>query len=259
MKRYIIISKKSLLITISFLLAALFLVLIATNGNWFVSTAGQPRTLPIYSVERTDKKISISFDAAWGDAETETLLSILDQHHIKTTFFVVGQWVDQNPETVQKIHQAGHEIQNHSNSHPHLTNLSKEDIANELSECNQKIQDITGVTPTLMRPPYGDYNNAVIEVAKGLNMHTIQWSVDSLDWKDLSAQEITNRVTKAIKPGGIVLFHNAGKHTPEALPGILETLIKDGYEIVPISQLIYQEDYTIDQAGTQKANKASSQ
>ncbi len=254
MNRYIIITKRALLIAVAIVLSLTFAIIIFTMKDIIIPTAVTEKKLPIYSTQRTDKKIAISFDAAWGADDTHQLIETLNQFHVKTTFFVVGEWVDKYPDMVKALHDAGHEIQNHSNTHPHLTNLSENEISQEIENCNKKIQEITGTRPTLMRPPYGDYNNKVIEATQALGMHTIQWSVDSLDWKNLTAEQITDRVISAIEPGGIVLFHNAAKHTPQALPIILETLQKQGYEIVPISELIYTKDYTIDHTGKQIPN-----
>ncbi len=255
MFRYFIITKRTCIILSAIALFIVFAIVIFSTKSIVVSASQNNRLLPIYSTKRTnDHKISFSFDAAWGAEDTQILIDTFAKYNIKVTFFVVGEWVDKFPDMVKALHDAGHEIQNHSNTHPHLTNLSKDEIAEEIKECNQKIKGITGVEPTLMRPPYGDYNNKVIEVTESLGMYTIQWSVDSLDWKDLSANEIVNRVKSAIQPGGIVLFHNAAKHTPEALPTLIESLLAEGYEFVPISQLIYKDNYTIDHTGMQIPN-----
>ena len=168
------------------------------------------------------------------------------------TFFVVGSWVDKYPESVKALSDAGHQIQNHSNTHPHMPQLSKEQMIDELQSCNKKIEAITGVCPTLHRPPYGDYDNALIETLDSLNMSTIQWSVDSLDWKENATPDsICKRVTSKVKNGSIVLFHNDADHTPEALPTILKCLKDEGYEFVFISDLIYKENYEIKHDGTQ--------
>lgn len=189
--------------------------------------------------------------AGWGNEDTQQLIDILAKYNVKATFFVVGDWVDKYPESVKALSDAGHEVMNHSNTHPHMPQLSKEKMREELTECNNKIESVTGIKPILFRAPYGDYNNDVIQSIRECGCYTIQWDVDSLDWKDLSAGEITKRVTEKVRPGSIVLFHNAAKHTPEALPTILEKLQSDGYSIVPISQLIYADNYEIDAAGTQ--------
>ena len=216
-----------------------------------VAASAEKRDLPIYNVKRDDKVIAISFDAAWGDEQTQTLIDILAEFDIKTTFFVVGDWVDKYPHQIKALHEAGHEIMNHSNKHPYMTKLSREQMETELNSCNDKIEAITGVRPTLFRAPYGDYNNAVVGCARDCGMFTIQWDIDSLDWKDLTPEQMYDRIVPKVQPGSIILFHNGGKYTPEALPNILQALIDDGYKIVKISDLIYYENYTIDHAGTQ--------
>lgn len=164
---------------------------------------------------------------------------------------MVGAWVDKYPESVKALAKAGHEVCNHSNTHPHMPKLSQGEMTEQITECSRKIQSITGTAPLLFRPPYGDYNNAVIHTVNGLKMVPIQWNVDSLDWKNPSPQQIEKRVLSQVKPGSIVLFHNGAKNTPAALPSILQTLQAQGYKIVPVSQLVYKSNYTIDVAGMQ--------
>lgn len=216
-----------------------------------VGASASTRQLPIYCVRRDQKMVSVSFDAAWGNEDTQQLIDILGQYNVKATFFVVGDWVDRYPESVKALHDAGHEIMNHSNTHAHLPQLSSQQITEDLNACNDKIQAVTGVRPTLIRLPYGDYDDNSIRTIRAMGMEPIQWDVDSLDWKDLSAADITKRVTSRVGPGSIVLFHNAAKHTPEALPGIIECLLQEGYTFVPISQIILTGDYTIDHTGRQ--------
>ena len=179
----------------------------------------------------------------------------MDRYDITATFFVVGSWVDKYPESVKALSDAGHEVMNHSNSHAHMSQLSTQEIVADLNACNDKIEAVTGVRPTLVRPPYGEYDDHVINAVRSMGMEPIQWDVDSLDWKDLSAPEITQRVVNKVQPGSIVLFHNAALHTPEALPGIIEALLQEGYTFVPISQIILPgecgTDYTIDHTGRQ--------
>ena len=216
-----------------------------------VGTAATTRQLPIYCVQRDQKLVSISFDAAWGNEDTQQLIDILEKYKVKATFFVVGEWVDKYPESVKALADAGHEVMNHSNTHAHYPQLSADQVVADLNACNDKIEAVTGVRPTLVRLPYGDYDDNSINAVRSIGMEPIQWDVDSLDWKDLSAADITQRVVSKVQPGSIVLFHNAALHTPEALPGILETLIQDGYTFVPISQIILEGDYTIDHTGRQ--------
>lgn len=238
--------------------ACLAVLLLILSLFWFgrassIPVSGEKRDLPVYCVKKPDdeKVIAISFDAAWGNEDTETLINILEKYNVKTTFFVVGSWVDKYPDSVKQLSDAGHEVMNHSNSHPHLTTLSKEQIKAEAEKCGEKIEKITKKKPNLFRPPYGDYNNTVISTLRECGYYSIQWDVDSLDWKNLSPEEITERVLSRVKPGSIVLFHNAAENTPKALPVILESLQKDGYRIVPVSQLILTDNYTIDQSGMQ--------
>ena len=241
------------------ILSALALVLAVALIFWLVSSpaivgvSAAQRQLPIYSVQREDKVIAISFDAAWGNEDTQLLLDILDRYQIHSTFFVVGDWVDRYPESVQAIANAGSEVMNHSLHHDHYAALSHDEIARDLAACNEKIEAVTGHKPTLVRCPYGEYDDHVIEAVKATGMTAIQWDVDSLDWTGLSAAEIQERVLRQVQPGSIVLFHNAAEHTPEALPGILDALLADGYRIVPISELLLNGDTTIDHTGRQCA------
>lgn len=216
-----------------------------------VQTAQTDRILPIYSVERDNKTVALSFDAAWGNEDTQQLIDILTDHGVKATFFLVGQWVDRYPESVKALADAGMDVMNHSDDHAHFSQLSEQDIISNVNACNDKIEAITGTRPTLFRCPYGEYDNHVVSAVNSMGMHVIQWNVDSLDWKELSAQEITARVTKQVVPGSIILFHNAALHTPEALPGIIEYLQQEGYEILPVSQLILSGDTVIDHTGRQ--------
>ena len=222
----------------------------AVNSPAVVASATK-RQLPIYCVQRDQKMLSISFDAAWGNEDTQQLIDILGKYDIKATFFVVGDWVDKYPESVKALHDAGHEVMGHSNHHDHFNSLTTDQIVADINACNDKIEAVTGVRPTLFRPPYGEYDDHVITAVRSMGIEPIQWDVDSLDWKDLSAADITKRVTTKVQPGSICLFHNAAKHTPEALPGLVENLIGQGYTLVPISELILQGNYTIDHTGRQ--------
>ena len=245
--KFIIITRKHIMLAI----AAVLAVTGITVGS-VRAFANNDRKLPIYCVETDKKQVAISFDAAWGNDDTQTLIDILKEYKVPATFFVVGSWVDKYPESVKALSDAGHQIQNHSNTHPHMPQLSKEQMRDELQSCNKKIEAITGVCPTLHRPPYGDYDNALIEANQSLSMYTIQWSVDSLDWKENATPDsICKRVISKVKNGSIVLFHNDADHTPEALPTILKCLKDEGYEFVFIEDLIYKDNYEIKHDGTQ--------
>ena len=219
------------------------------------AVVGTNRSLPIYSVEREDKRIAISFDCAWGVDYTDTLLDIMDQNDVRCTFFAVQFWVEKYPEYAEKIVTRGHELGTHSRTHSYMSKLSKSAIADELKTSASAIERITGQKTTLFRPPYGDYNDLLIDTATELGFYTIQWDVDSLDWKNLSATEIAMRIINATKNGSIILCHNNGLHTAEAMPLVFSTLKNRGYEFVPIGELIHKGEYTVDHSGKQKPVK----
>ena len=136
---------------------ALVVVLIfwTVSSPSIVGVSASKRSLPVYSVERSDKVVALSFDAAWGNEDTQTLIDILDRYGVNTTFFVVGDWVDKYPESVRALADAGNEVMNHSSDHAHFSSLTSEQIKADVTACNEKIAAITGVTPTLFRCPYG--------------------------------------------------------------------------------------------------------
>lgn len=214
------------------------------------------RSLPIYSVEMEEKKIAISFDCAWGVDHTDTLLDVMEKNDVKCTFFAVQFWVEKYPEYAKKIVDAGHELGTHSRTHSYMSKQSEAEIRDELTTSSQAIEKITGQKVTLFRPPYGDYDNEVIDTCLDMGIYPIQWDVDSLDWKNLSATEIAMRIINGVKPGSIILCHNNGLHTAEALPLIFSTLKNRGYEFVPIGELIYKDNYTIDHNGRQQSGSA---
>jgi len=247
--KVLLLRKRHLLAVLAILLAAA--IFGTVNLPTAVTASVATRQLPIYCVDRDDNLVSISFDAAWGNEDTQQLIDILARYNVKTTFFVVGDWVEKYPESVKALHEAGHEIMNHSDDHAHYNALSAKEIIADINACNDKIEAITGVRPTLIRCPYGEYDDHVIAAIRSIGMEPIQWDVDSLDWKDLSASEITQRVTSKVRSGSICLFHNAALHTPEALPSILDFFQSGGYQVVPISQIILTGDYYMDHTGKQ--------
>lgn len=225
------------------------------TGNMTISPlSSEAKKLPIYCVDtKGQKKVSLTFDAAWGDEDAEEILGTLSKYGVKATFFMVGDWVRKYPELVKKLSEAGHDVANHSNKHPHVNNMNKEAIKKDIMDAHETIKNVTGKECDLYRPPYGEYNNTVLEAAQECNYHTIQWDVDSIDWKGYDAPTIVNKVVnhKHLGDGSIILLHNGAKHTAEALPQIIKGLQDKGYEIVPISELIYKENYFLDHAGRQ--------
>lgn len=216
------------------------------------TTAGN-RELPIYSVDTQDKKISISFDAAWGNEDTQEILSILSKHNIHATFFMTGGWVESYPEDVKAIAAAGHDLGNHSEHHKEMSKLTASEIEEEIMSVHNKVRELTGKEMILFRPPYGDYDNDVVKTASSLNYYTIQWSVDSLDWKNYGIDSIIKTVCehKDMGNGAIILCHNGAKYTAQALDILLTRLEEKGYQFVPISELIYKDNFHMDNMGKQ--------
>ena len=250
--RFVVLSRKKVIAVIFSIIALIILSTIV--GVSVVSVSSNGRKLPIYSVKTEEKKLAISFDCAWGTDYTDKLLSTMSENDIKCTFFMVEFWTEKHPDYVKKISDMGHEIGTHSATHPHMSKMGKSAIEKELESSKKAISDITNKPVELFRAPFGEYNNTVIETAYEKGLYTIQWDVDSLDWKDLSASEITARVLSKVKNGSIVLFHNQGKHTAEAIKLIIPELKKQGYTFVTIGELIYRSDYSILPDGTQIRN-----
>lgn len=244
-------SFKTLLISAAFLL--LLLTAFTLPAAVMVSTTQGSRELPIYCVQTDQKKIALTFDAAWGNEDTADLLSILARNQIHATFFLTGSWVDAYPDDVKAIAAAGHDIGNHSQTHPEMSTLSKEQIRDELMQVHKNVKELTGQNMCFFRPPYGDYNNLLIQTATECGYLSIQWDIDSLDWKDYGVQSIIDRtaLNPELSNGSIILMHNGAKYTKDALERVITGLQDKGYEIVPISQLIYTEKYHMDNTGRQ--------
>lgn len=247
--------KTLLLSALAAILITVLSVSVYYTGAYAVYYGNTTRLVPIYSVEREDKFVSISFDCAWGTEHTDEILNALKVSNVRATWFMVEFWTEKYPEYVKKIDEAGHEIGTHSSTHSYMSKQNAEEIKLELSASSEAIEKITDKKVELFRPPYGDYDDELIKTASELGYYTIQWDTDSLDWKDLSATDIAMRVINGVQSGSIILMHNNGLHTAEAVPIILETLKNRGYSFVPIGELIYKENYTIDGTGRQQPAK----
>ncbi len=249
---YLLLTKRTLFTALTLVMSAVLVIAGISKRYEAAQTAKtQERKLPVYCVETAEKKIAVTFDAAWGAEDTDTLLAILSEYQAKATVFVVGDWVRKYPDSVKAFYDAGHTIGNHSDSHKAYSKLSLAEIEADIEACNAEIEKITGQKPKLLRAPSGDYNNDTITAAEALSMQTVQWSVDSLDWQGLSVEEMVSRVTGAVENGSVLLFHNDVKNTPEALRQILQTLSEKGYQFVTVEELLYWDNYRIDAAGRQ--------
>ncbi len=245
---------KTLIALTVFVFAAGLIIYFPSAGR--VSSTVGDRELPIYCVDTTEKKVALSFDAAWGNDDTQQILDTLAKYNVHVTFFMTGGWVASYPDDVKNIKAAGHDLGNHSENHLEMSKISVSEIKEELLGVHNKVKELTGEDMCLFRPPYGDYNNTLITTATECSYYSIQWSVDSLDWKNYGVQNIVDTVLnhKALDNGAIILMHNGAKYTAEALPQVIEGLKEKGYEIVPISELIIKDHYHMDNTGKQIAD-----
>ena len=253
-EKLILFTKVGAIVLTSIALLASSILLYPENQEVISNSLIQGKELPIYCVETDKPQISISFDAAWGNDDTKDLLATLKKHNVKATFFMTGGWIEKYPDDVKAIAAEGHDLGNHSENHKQMSQLSAEQCKEELMKPHEKVKKLTGKDMILFRPPYGDYNDTLIQVCRENQYYAIQWDVDSLDWKDYDAATIIRCVTehKHLGNGSIILCHNGGKHTAEALDELLSTLKEKGFTLVPISQLIIKENYSIDTEGRQK-------
>ncbi len=254
LKQYILSHRPLLLVILCCLLVGMGAL--AYHDILPVSYTVGNRELPIYSVDTTEKKIALSFDAAWGNEDTAEILSILAKHNVHVTFFMTGGWVESYPDDVKAIANAGHDLGNHSENHKEMSKLTNSEIESELMSVHNKVKELTGKEMCLFRPPYGDYDNDLIKTASSLNYYTIQWSVDSLDWKNYGVDSVIKTVCehKNLGNGAIILCHNGAKYTAQALDTMLTKLKEAGYELVPISELIYKDKFHMDHTGKQIAD-----
>ena len=251
---FYVIKSRTLKICLLVIVASILLAVSIDGVSAAQVYFGYPnRKVPVYYVETEEKRVAISFDAAWGADKTERIMEILKEYNVNATFFLVGFWTEEHSELVEKINENGFEIGTHSNSHPDMTNLSADAIKAELETSVKLIEDITGKEVQFFRAPFGAYNNTLLDIAEKMNLVTIQWDVDTLDWKGLSGEEICTRVLNNVKEGSIILCHNNSDHILEALPLVLDRLQKQGYTIGAVGDLVLTENFTIDRNGMQKS------
>lgn len=252
-------SKKAVTLAAAVLvLAGLLGVHYKEQGTFLPTSAGAgTRELPIYCVQTDEPKIALTFDAAWGNDDTAKIMEILKKHDVKVTFFMTGGWVDSYPDDVKMILAEGHDLGNHSQNHKNMSKLSNDEKEREIMDVHDKVKALTGYDMFLFRPPYGDYDSALIKTVKKCGYYAIQWDVDSLDWKDYGVDSIIKTVTQNehLGNGSIILCHNGARYTAEALDAMITALKDAGYSFVPLSELIYRENYHMDHEGRQIPGK----
>lgn len=241
----------SYMIAFSTVVILLGVAVLSLNQEETVETASTTKEVPIYCVKTEEPKVSLTINCAWNAEDIDSILETLKQNECKVTFFVVGDWVQKNPEALKKMAEAGHEIGNHSDTHPHVANMNGDKNREQIENCSKKVEQITGKKTKLYRGPYGEYNNTVLKAARETNHTAIQWSIDSLDYTGLTEKEMKDRIIPKLQNGSIILMHNGTKNTANSLAGIIKEIKQKGFEIVPVSELIYQENAKIDVNGMQ--------
>lgn len=255
--KFVIFKKKALLLG----LALILIIVAAVVGTEVTGAAAiwngkTTRKIPIYCVDTEANKVAISFDASWGAEKTLKILKIVEEFDIRANFFAVGFWAEKYAAELKALSDSGRfEIGTHSNTHPDMAKLSADKIRLELKASIDTIKGVTGKDIDLFRAPYGSYSDTLLNTAKDMGLYTIQWDVDSLDWKGLSSADMANRILSKAGKGSIILMHNDGEHTVEALPAIIQGIKNKGLEFTTIGELIYRENYTIDHTGKQIRSK----
>lgn len=253
---FIILNKEKILAYVVSVLTVITLFGVAnltTNSEVIETASSITVKLPIYNVKTEEKKIAFTMNCAWSADDIDDILETLRNNEVKITFFIVGDWVDKYPEAVKKIYEEGHEIGNHSNTHPHVNNLTYEQNLEEIEKCSQKIEQIIGQSPTLYRAPYGEYNDTVIKSAFENEYFAVQWNKDTLDYQALTGEQMWKRIGNNLQNGDIILSHNGTAHTSDSLNFLIKNIKEKGFEIVKVSDLIYKENYEIDNNGTQRS------
>ena len=252
---FVVFNKQKIYAYIVSLITVVLLFCMATTMNKkedsIVTSANVEKLLPIYNVETQDKKIAFTMNCAWNDDDIDEILEVLERQNIKITFFMVGDWIDKYPEAAQEIYKAGHEIASHSDTHPHVNNLSYEKNIEEIEKSNDKIESITGKRTKIYRSPYGEYNDTVVKATTDKGYYQIQWNLDTLDYTGITGDEMWNRIKDKLENGDIILSHNGTKYTAKSLEMLITNIKEKGFEIVTISNLIYENNYIINSNGTQ--------
>ena len=232
--------------------AVLFTISIFVNNKQTLEVSSSTNeNLPIYNVQTEENAVSLTMNCAWNADDIDSILDTLNKCNVKITFFIVGDWADKYPEAVKKISENGHEIGNHSNTHPHVNKWNIDKNCEEITKCSEKLKNITGKEVNLYRCPYGEYNNTVINAANSLNYYSIQWSLDTLDYTGLTGNEMWNRLDRKLKKGDIILMHNGTKHTADSLELLIKNIQSKGLEIKKVSDILYKDNYKINENGTQ--------
>jgi len=235
------IRKHRKLLSACAMVLAIALMFWAVNSPAIVGVSAAKRVLPIYSVQRDDRVVSLTFDAAWGNEDTQTLIDILGKYNVHATFFVVGENVERYPDVVGRVIADGHELGNHTFSHANLSKLSYRKECEEIMSAENAVFEENEYRTRLLRPPGGLYNDSIFRIADRLDYTVILWTIDTRDWAHNKVENITKEVLGKAKSGDIILFHDyiAKKSpTPESLEKIIPELKRRGFSFVTVSELL---------------------
>lgn len=202
-------------------------------------------------IKSPTKEIALTFDAGWLYDQTINLLDVLDAYGVKSTFFLRGKWVEDNPDLAKEILKRGHSVENHSLTHGHMKEMSEEEIINEMVTSTKIIEKVTGYRPYLFRPPFGEYDSRILKILGQQGYpYTVKWTIDSLDWAEeingnkITEQYLTDRILSNATDKGIVLMHVGGYQTVNALPKIIQELRDNGYRLVKVNDMLPQPSLT---------------
>lgn len=234
MKPRLIIINRKMLLTVITVIAALF-VFLAVLRTISINTMNYYD--PIYKGFEDEKKIAFACNVVWGEEYLPHMLKLFKDNDIEITFFIGGQWAEKNAELLKQIHNDGHELGNHGYKHLHHSKLTPEANKQEILKTEEAVKRITGCKTRLFAPPYGDFNDTVVQSAEALGYKVILWSIDTIDWNTKEYGKILQRIEKKHHNGAIVLMHPT-KVTVEALPEMIKTLRDYGYEITTVGDVI---------------------
>jgi probable sporulation protein (polysaccharide deacetylase family) len=224
-----------IIFTIGFFFAIASIAGILNNYNTVIS---QPNEIkPIYQGNPSQPAVAFACNVFWGEEYLPLMLDTLDTNQIKMTFFIGGSWAKRYPDTLKEIAKRGHEIANHSYSHPHPNRLTKQENQDQISKTEKLVEELTGIKTNLYAPPYGEFNETVLLAAHELGYTTILWSIDTIDWKKPPVEVLQNRVIKKLHNGAIILMHPTDP-TAKALPHLIQEIKKQGYTISTVSSIL---------------------
>jgi len=226
-----------------FFAAGIFLIVAMLSGvlqPMFSTTQLPGKPQPIFHGDIGEPKIAFACNIFWGEEFLPEMLNTLTENNIQITFFIGGSWAKRFPNLVTELSTRGHELGNHTYSHPHPNTLSKDKNKEQILRAEQLITELTQIKTTLYAPPYGEYNDTVLSAATELGYTTIMWSIDTIDWQRPPAEIIINRVMKKIDNGAIILMHPT-ESTAKALPELIRQIKNKGYTIATVSDIIKQQ------------------